>query len=251
MGFETGGVPAKGGVYVSGLAIFDIDGTLIDSMGLDDSAYARALADTFGLADVSSDWDSYTQVTDSGIAHEVCERHRGRAPHCDELAVLRGRFLELLEEDVREAGYVVPPIAGVAASTKRLHAEGWAICLASGGWRKSALAKLRWAGLDVSQWPAAFADDALAREEITRVAITRATEAYGCSHFERVVYIGDGTWDVRSCRSIGLPFVGIGSGSQAQELKRLGASYVLADFRDYAKLRTALDHATPPQEDSR
>ncbi len=220
-------------------------------MGLDDSAYARALADTFGLANVNSDWNSYTHFTDSGIAREVCEKHRGRAPHSDELAVLRERFLKLLEEDVREVGHVVPPIAGAAEATKRLHAEGWAICLASGGWRKSALAKLRWAGLDVSQWPGAFADDARTREAITRVAVTRATEAYGCSHFERVVYIGDGTWDVRSCRLISLPFVGIGSGSHAQELRRLGASHVLADFRDFAKLRTALDHATPPPRDGR
>jgi phosphoglycolate phosphatase-like HAD superfamily hydrolase len=30
--------------------------------------------------------------------------------------------------------------------------------------------------------------------------------------FERVVYVGDGLWDVRACVRLGLPFVGIGAG---------------------------------------
>jgi phosphoglycolate phosphatase-like HAD superfamily hydrolase len=79
--------------------------------------------------------------------------------------------------------------------------------------------------------PAASADDALDRESIMRLSKQRAVERYGES-FACTVYVGDGVWDARACRSVGIPFIGIGKGSQATRLSAEGAVRVFPDFGD-------------------
>jgi phosphoglycolate phosphatase-like HAD superfamily hydrolase len=56
-------------------------------------------------------------------------------------------------------------------------------------------------------------------------------KTYGES-FACTVYVGDGVWDVRACRSVGIPFIGIGTGSRATRLSAEGAVCVFADFSD-------------------
>jgi phosphoglycolate phosphatase-like HAD superfamily hydrolase len=79
--------------------------------------------------------------------------------------------------------------------------------------------------------PAASADDALDRESIMRLSIQRAAASYGES-FARVVYVGDGVWDARACRALGIPFIGIGSGARAARLASEGAIRVFQDLSD-------------------
>ena len=59
----------------------------------------------------------------------------------------------------------------------------------------------------------------------------RAAERYGES-FDRTVYVGDGVWDARACRGVGIPFIGIGTGSRATGLSAEGAVCVFPDFSD-------------------
>jgi phosphoglycolate phosphatase-like HAD superfamily hydrolase len=58
-----------------------------------------------------------------------------------------------------------------------------------------------------------------------------AAERYGAS-FTSTVYVGDGVWDARASRSVGIPFIGIGTGSRATRLFAEGAVYVFPDFSD-------------------
>jgi phosphoglycolate phosphatase-like HAD superfamily hydrolase len=46
------------------------------------------------------------------------------------------------------------------------------------------------------------------------------------------VYVGDGVWDARACRSVGIPFIGIGTGSRVTRLSAEGAVCVFSDFSD-------------------
>jgi phosphoglycolate phosphatase-like HAD superfamily hydrolase len=46
------------------------------------------------------------------------------------------------------------------------------------------------------------------------------------------VYVGDGVWDARACRTVGIPFVGIGEGARAEKLIAEGAAGVVSDFSD-------------------
>jgi phosphoglycolate phosphatase-like HAD superfamily hydrolase len=84
--------------------------------------------------------------------------------------------------------------------------------------------------VDAFSW--ANADDALDRVDILRTAIQRAGQDYRQDIFEKVVYVGDGIWDVRAAAALGIGFLGLASGDKAVRLVEEGASYVLPDFLD-------------------
>src|SRR5215211_1125098 len=63
---------------VSQLAIFDIDGTLTDTTGVDDECYRLAVAEALDLSPDVIDWSGAAHVTDSEIFRWLCGVH-GRA----------------------------------------------------------------------------------------------------------------------------------------------------------------------------
>src|SRR5205814_1998248 len=102
------------------------------------------------------------------------------------------------------------PVSGADRLLSRLAQRGsHRVALATGGWRDSARLKMASAGMCFDHHPAASADDALDREFIMRLSEQRAAERYGAS-FTSTVYVGDGVWDARASRSVGIPFIGIG-----------------------------------------
>ena len=134
------------------------------------------------------------------------------------------------------------PITGAGTLFQDLRRAGWHVALATGGWGPCAAAKLQAAGLVVSDVPMACADDAESREDIVRLAWRRA-ETQARVTFERVVSVGDAPWDVRTARSLGLPFVGIATGVLADRLRTEGATTILPDFSDAAAVLAALSSA--------
>ena len=46
------------------------------------------------------------------------------------------------------------------------------------------------------------------------------------------VYVGDGIWDARACQTLGIPFIGIGFGRQAETLRQDGALHVFNDLTE-------------------
>lgn len=134
---------------------------------------------------------------------------------------------------------------------RRLNQEPeWRVAIASGGWRISATLKLKAAGIEVDDFPAAFADDGLSREEILQAAVLKAQMLYQQSHFARIVSVGDGLWDVRTARNLRFPFLGIGSGEGEKKLRRAGATHVIKDFADYSQLIHCLMGADVPKAES-
>jgi hypothetical protein len=115
------------------------------------------------------------------------------------------------------------------------------VAFATGGWGASASLKLASAGLVVDDLPWANGDDALDRVDILRTAIARAGQKYGWNAFERVVYVGDGVWDVRAAKALGIGFLGVAIGDQAGRLVGEGASCVLPDFSDPLRVAGCLE----------
>lgn len=96
--------------------------------------------------------------------------------------------------------------------------------------------------MDYDAFPAASADDALARVSIMRMAIDRAASRMG-GRPDGIVYVGDAVWDARACRQLGLPFIGIAGGGDAERLRSEGAEAVFADYSDIAEFCAALQRA--------
>ena len=74
------------------LAIFDVDGTLLDNMEVEDACYSAALREVLELPWLDTDWTHYEHVSDAAIAVEAYRRHprlgseRGTA-RCDHRAI--------------------------------------------------------------------------------------------------------------------------------------------------------------------
>jgi phosphoglycolate phosphatase-like HAD superfamily hydrolase len=224
------------------LAIFDIDGTLTESVAIDDVCFVQAFRDVFGIKGINTDWLDYSFQTDSGLALEICRNHLGRDPGDSEIGCLQARFMQLLCAAVEESGHPMREIPGASALLRRLQAHPcWQVAIATGGWNVSARFKLASGRLPVDGLPWASADDACDRAEILRTAIRRAGRHDGDGAFERVVYVGDGVWDIRAAKALGIGFLGLAAGVKAGRLVGEGASCVLPDFSDALRVNECLE----------
>ena len=212
------------------LVMFDIDGTLTETMAVDAECFVRSLAEVCGFTGVEADWSRYPHTTDSGILHELYLTRVGRPPSAAEMAHFRQHFIGLLTQASSVAAFA--PIAGARSMLSRLAGGSeYRVSLATGAWRDSARIKMASAGLCFDDHPAASADDAHDRESIMRLSQQRAVERHGMP-LAGTVYIGDGVWDARACRHLGIPFIGIGAGGRAARLASEGAVRVFQDYSD-------------------
>jgi phosphoglycolate phosphatase-like HAD superfamily hydrolase len=89
--------------------------------------------------------------------------------------------------------------------------------------------------------PAAYADDAHAREDIMKCSLKRAHLHYKENQFDAAIYVGDGVWDVRASKNLKFKFIGIGSDLHAGRLKAEGATYIFSDYSDIDSFCAAID----------
>jgi phosphoglycolate phosphatase-like HAD superfamily hydrolase len=191
------------------LVMFDIDGTLVDSMRVDSHLYARAVRETLG-GDVYIDetWRPYVHVTDGGILDEILAQHRFPAP-LDPLRVeVKRRFIELVRGHLDAGGSVLREIRGATELLQELRARADVrLAIATGGWAETALMKLAAIGMSVDGIGFASSSDAHARTKIMELAAERALR--GAEPTTRT-YLGDGAWDQRASAELGYRFIAIG-----------------------------------------
>lgn len=206
------------------LALFDVDGTLLDSSGVHTGGIIRLLDELFSIRVNRIVWGEFDHVTDTFVISEFFRRHLGREPESVELRAYREAYVEQLDALRRERPEAFREIRGARAALEALAArQDWAVALATGGSRHAALSKLRWAGFEVDHLPGGFAEDGVSREEILTAAIARASDHHGVETFERIVSVGDGLWDLTTARAMQLEFVAIASGGNRSELEAAGA----------------------------
>jgi len=181
------------------VALFDIDGTLLDSCAADAECYRRAVEPLAGV--IGDDWSHFNDITDEGILRELL----GRVPSDDVRASVQRTLVHLLAECAIEP---MPGVREFIAAIER--DDDWRCALATGAWECSARQKLRAAGIDVA-WPLASADDSPARATIARVAIAQARDACGCD-FDGIVLVGDSEWDRVTAETLGIGFVNLNAG---------------------------------------
>ena len=222
------------------LVVFDIDGTLTNTSQVDHACYWRALCEVFGIVAHQPDWSGFCHVTDLGIACEACERYLGRVANRQELDAVRQRLVALLEVALIVKDPRTFQIRGASAALALLReSPDFAIALATGGFRASAEVKLRRAGLFDASIPWASSDDAVAREQIMRVAAARAAEKYAVE-FAAFTHVGDGVWDVKAARELGWNFIGVAAGEDAERLRCAGAVNIIADYEPVSGLLSML-----------
>lgn len=213
------------------LLMFDIDGTLTETMAVDEICYMDTLRALYGTAEIDTDWAAYPHTTDTGVFGVTFERLHGRAPTPGDTRAFQEPFFARLEALGRAAPFA--PIPGAPALLDALRARpGQAVSLATGAWSGSARIKMGSAGLAFDAFPSATADDGLSRESILQTSLARALSHARREHFDSVVYVGDAVWDARTCRNLGIPLIGVATGPRAERLLAEGAAAVVPDYRD-------------------
>ena len=115
------------------LVMFDIDGTLTETMKVDEECFVRSFKDVFGFADIDTDWSHYPRTTDSGIFHDVFTARIGRSPTAQEVSQFRQHFIQLLAAASSQSPFA--PVAGADRLLPRLTQGGsHRVSLATGAW---------------------------------------------------------------------------------------------------------------------
>jgi len=231
------------------LILFDIDGTLTATSGVDEKCYAAAFERTFGLPLPTTDWDVYEHCTDFAIAREVVVSSRGVPPSAEECEAFEQAFVVELEKEYAVNPGAFNEVPGAKAILEAIDARSdMRAAIATGGMRLSACYKLSRIGVDATSMPAAFANDSERREDIARCAASRADgRRQGGDRALDLVYVGDGPWDVKTSAAMNMRFIGIAGGASADRLRALGATVFLEDYSDQAAFWQAVRSASAPK----
>jgi phosphoglycolate phosphatase-like HAD superfamily hydrolase len=215
------------------LVMFDVDGTLIQWNDIDRICFSDAVMEVLGIDEIDTNWAHYTHVTDSGITSEIIEKSLSRRAEERDLTAVRLAYIRELQHEIRNDAPCFQAVPGAFELVSALCSnENISVCLATGGWRASALIKLEVAGISTENIPLASAGDSHERAGIMIRAYERVRVHKRCSVFDSVLYFGDAVWDFVNSKKLGYGFVGIGSGDHARELSDTGVVHVMPDFTD-------------------
>ena len=209
------------------LIVFDIDDTLTKSEKQHQTAYVNAMKH-FGMTEINQDWKSYLNVTDSYILKEVFERNFQRTFDLRMIPDFEEKMTaEMLTMQRTEA------IAGARTIVDYfLKQTDYAICFATGSLHKPAMLKLEQAGINFIPELAEASNTIYTREDIVRSAMTKAKNYFQVEDFGHVISVGDGIWDLKTARNLGVHFLGIRD-KNLEDFQREGIKSHITDWKDF------------------
>jgi phosphoglycolate phosphatase len=216
------------------MALFDIDGTLLDTHGFGREAFIRGLARVTGERDELT-YVSFAGNTDRNVLDQEMAPRGLRSDLEDIRRIFKGVAQEL-KELLR--GNPAREIAGARPFLEQLASDGVGLGLVTGNIRECAYLKLGSVGLDRYFGFGGFGDEYAERVRIGRSAL-EAAEAAGFEWEDGgVCLVGDTPFDIAAGQALGLPVIGVAAGKyREEELRSAGASFVVADYSDVKRLR--------------
>lgn len=211
--------------------LFDIDGTLISSLGAGKAALEAALLEAFGL-DRLQGTVAYSGRTDTAIGAELLALH-GIEPSAANRRTLHEAYLKNLPQALRaRPGRVLPGVAGLLAHLSAR--QDAAVGLLTGNLRRGADVKLGHYGLDRHFAFGGFGDEAHDRDEVAQAAFAAAAARLGAPPApERVWVVGDTPLDVKCARAIGANVLAVATGLHSlEELADHRPDLLLQDLGD-------------------
>jgi phosphoglycolate phosphatase-like HAD superfamily hydrolase len=216
--------------------MFDVDGTLVDSLAAEVVLYPEACRQGLGIDGVSGHWDDYANPTDRGIVEELAARRLGRRASGADFVRVEACFVALLERGHHGGETPLREVPGAAAAFAAVRAlPDTLVAIATAGWRASARFKLRCAGIETGELPMATAVDAITKRDIIAVALERALRQVAAPRFTSATYVGDSNTDRRASAELGLSFIGIDTAGWVKD-----APVRFADFGDVPAFVTAV-----------
>ncbi len=188
----------------SKLIVFDIDGTLTDSVTIHQTAFIQALRQ-MGVQEMDTHFKDYKHHTDSYIAKTIYENDT----HLIFSEVELNQFESYLMEGMASIPIQEIPGARKLIHDLEIHSE-YHVCYATGSLWQAAKYKLDSIGISYSDAVLVASNNLQGRADIVRQAIQKASEFYGIQAFESIISVGDGLWDLKTAKQLDIEFIGIG-----------------------------------------
>jgi phosphoglycolate phosphatase len=206
------------------LAIFDVDGTLVDSRASIFEAATEA-SRALGLPDPA--YDRVRQIVGLSLpdAMQALEPSLTDAELADFVAAFQASFRRMFE-----AGHEEPLYDGAMEMLQRLKADGWRISMATGQNRRGVARNMGRPG-----WSELFASTHCAEDGPGKPdpAMLLAALAACEGTPETAIMIGDTAHDATMAANAGIAAVGVGWGFHTVEEQRAaGVRHVAVDFAD-------------------
>jgi HAD superfamily hydrolase (TIGR01509 family) len=201
--------------------IFDLDGTLLDSVYTHTLAWQRALA---GIGMECAAWEIHRRIGMSGkLLVKSLARRRGRHLSEADIDKLESKHSSLFHE----LAPISPPLPGARELMAYLHESRIAHGIATSGKRSEIESSLQ--GLALGE-EAVIVDGAMVTEVKPEPDLFLLCQDKLGVERSQCLVVGDAIWDIHAARRSGILSVGLLSGgSGEQELYDAGAMRVYAD----------------------
>jgi len=216
------------------MIVFDVDGTLIGGESTDWASFGAAFEEVAGFALDERFFASIEEVTAQAIVHQALAGLSLTEKQEKEHAVRHG-YLRRLREAHESILSPFPAVEGALVLLRELQKRGIPLAIATGDWRETISFKLQAAGIPIEGIPMVTSSDFYSRADIIAGAVTKAGRT-----LQEAIYVGDGLWDLRACKRLGIPFIGVGH--RREKLREAGATYILHDLNptEFLQMRAAI-----------
>lgn len=219
------------------LVLFDIDGTILNSVSTDDACFVETFIELHGIDISEYTWEDFIHITDSGLTREIFQRYYGRLPIDNEVDIIKAHYFKLLSNRIM----AINEIHGASAFINSLLEDNrYHIGFATGGWRETALLKTENIEVNIDQHTFKTASDHYDRGEIIKLAIRETKEVTQVEKFDSITYFGDGMWDFLTTQKLSINFIGVDY-QRNNILSTAGAETIINDFQNIEKVHSLLN----------
>lgn len=203
-------------------ALFDVDGTLVDTTYLHTVAWWEALRQAGRRVPMTMIHRTIGMGSD-----QLLERLLGEGHDPEEGAAVSAAHRTLYAEYWPR----LAPVDGAAELLRACAGRGWTVVLASSAHGEELDAMRQAVGAQDAVSAVTSADDVESSKPAPDL-VQRALDHAGTGA-DRAVFVGDTVWDVTACRRAGVPCLGVTSGGITRhELLEAGAAAVYEDPAD-------------------
>ena len=229
------------------MIVFDVDGTLVGGETADWTSFRTAFEEAARFVLDDAFFARIEEVTAQAIVHQALTGVALKKKKQIERAVREG-YLRRLQSVHKSDPSSFPALDGALALLAELKQKNVPVAIATGDWLETITFKLGAAGIPVDHLPLVTSSHFYSRADIIAAAIAKAGRP-----MHEAVYIGDGLWDLRACRKLGIPFIGVGH--RKEKLEAAGATYTLPDlnpsnfWRVMGVIRSRISAYSEPRDD--